>query len=78
MLTLQLSESTARLKPEQFISSLFERQYEAKFAETFDNTLLAIATENSDIFSVITGGGEKIRLFVGNWLCFWFSFLEKL
>lgn len=63
MLTLQLSESTARLKPEQFISSLFERQNEAKFAETFDNTLLAIATENSDIFSVITGGGEKIRLF---------------
>lgn len=63
MLTFQLSESTARLKPEQFISSLFERQYEAKFAETFDNTLLAIATENSDIFSVITGGGEKIRLF---------------
>lgn len=63
MLTMQLSESTARLKPEQFISSLFERQNEAKFAETFDNTLLDIATENSDIFSVITGGGEKIRLF---------------
>lgn len=63
MLTMQLSESTARLKPEHFISSLFERQNEAKFAEIFDNTMLDIAVENSDIFSVITGGGEKIRLF---------------
>lgn len=63
MLTLQLSESTAILKPEQFISSLFERQNEAKFADLFDNTLLDIAKENSALFSVITEGGEKITLF---------------
>ncbi len=63
MLTLQLSESTAILKPEQFISSLFERQNEAKFADLFDNTLLDIAKENSSLFSVITEGGEKITLF---------------
>jgi type I restriction enzyme M protein len=63
MLLLQMSESTARLKPEQFIASLFERQNEAKFAEIFDNTLLDIAKENSDIFSVVTEGGEKITLF---------------
>jgi type I restriction enzyme M protein len=63
MLTLQLSESTAILKPEQFISTLFERQNEAKFADLFDNTLLDIAKENSALFSVITEGGEKITLF---------------
>lgn len=63
MLTLQLSESTAILKPEQFISSLFERQNESKFADLFDNTLLDIAKENSALFSVITEGGEKITLF---------------
>lgn len=63
MLTMQLSESTAQLKPEQFISSLFERQNEPKFADLFDTTLLDIAKENSDIFSVVTEGGEKIVLF---------------
>jgi type I restriction enzyme M protein len=63
MLMMQLSESTAHLKPTQFISSLFERQNEANFAEIFDNTLLEIAKENSDIFSVVTEGGEKIVLF---------------
>lgn len=60
---MQMSESTAHLKPTQFISSLFERQNEEKFADIFDNTLLDIAAENSDIFSVITDGGEKIVLF---------------
>jgi len=63
MLMMQMSESTARIKPNQFISSLFERQNEAKFADIFDNTLLDIAKENSDIFSVVTDGGEKIVLF---------------
>ena len=63
MLMMQLSESTARLKPEQFISSLFENQNHPKFAELFDSTLLDIAKENTDIFSVITDGGEKILLF---------------
>lgn len=63
MLMMQLSESTAHLKPSQFIASLFERQNEAKFADIFDNTLLDIAKENSDIFSVLTDGGEKIVLF---------------
>ncbi len=63
MLMMQLSESTAHLKPYQFISSLFERQNEANFANVFDNALLDIAKENSDIFSVVTDGGEKIVLF---------------
>ncbi len=63
MLTMQMSEATASIKPDHLISALFEKQNETKFADTFDNTLLDIAKENSDIFSVITQDGEKITLF---------------
>jgi type I restriction enzyme M protein len=63
MLMMQLGESTARISPDHFISSLFEKQNQPKFAEIFDNTLLDIARENSDLFSVVTNSGEKIVLF---------------
>ena len=63
MLMLQLNENTARISSDHYISSLYARQNEPKFSEIFDNTLLDIARENSDIFSVITNGGEKIVLF---------------
>lgn len=63
MLMMQLSESTARISPDHFISSLFKKQNEPKFADIFDNTLLDIAKENSELFSVLTGGGEKVVLF---------------
>ena len=63
MLTLKLSEDTAIIKSEQLIPSLFARQNEGNFADTFDKTLLDIARENNDIFSVVTGGGEKVALF---------------
>jgi type I restriction enzyme M protein len=65
MLTMQMSEGTARITPDHFISALFERQNEAKFADIFDNTLLDIAKGNSEIFSVLTSGGEKTALFEG-------------
>ena len=60
---LELSEGTAIIKPEQLITSLFARQNEGNFADIFDKTLLDIARQNNDIFSVVTGGGEKIALF---------------
>jgi len=63
MLLLQLNENTARISKDHFISSLFNKQDEADFADTFDNTLLDIASENSELFSVLTNGGEKIVLF---------------
>ncbi len=63
LLLMQLSESTARLKPEHFIAYLFENQNQPRFSELFDETMMSIAKENSDIFSVITNGGEKIMLF---------------
>ena len=63
MLMMQLSESTARIKPDHFISSLYAKQNEPNFAETFDSPLVDIASENIDIFSVKTNGGEKVLLF---------------
>lgn len=63
MLILQLNENTAQLKPEHFISSLFERQNDPNFDQIFDNTLLDIAKNNNEIFSIATDGGEKIILF---------------
>ncbi|MBK8622848.1 MAG: SAM-dependent DNA methyltransferase [Saprospiraceae bacterium] len=63
MLLMQMSESTARLQPEHYLSWLFENQNQPKFADVFDQTLLDIARLNTDIFSVKTDGGEKIMLF---------------
>ncbi|MHB1947362.1 MAG: HsdM family class I SAM-dependent methyltransferase [Gammaproteobacteria bacterium] len=63
MLMMQLSESTARISPGHFISTLFAKQNEPNFADIFDATLVDIARDNSSIFSVLTDGGEKIVLF---------------
>ncbi|MEY8214987.1 MAG: class I SAM-dependent DNA methyltransferase [Colwellia sp.] len=63
MLTMELNESTAIISPDHFISSLFAKQNEPNFADIFDTTLTDIARDNSDIFSVLTDGGEKIVLF---------------
>ncbi len=62
-LNMRLGASTARINPDHFISSLFAKQHEANFADIFDKTLTDIARDNSDIFSVLTDGGEKIVLF---------------
>ena len=63
MMLLELNENTAKFYPSQFISSLFEKQNEPNFSNIFDNSLLEIANQNSDLFSVFTSTGEKIRLF---------------
>jgi type I restriction enzyme M protein len=63
MLLMQLHANTARLQTSQFISTLFDSQNNPKFAELFDATLLNIAKDNMDLFSVLTEGGEKIVLF---------------
>ncbi len=63
ILTMQLGAETATLKPEHFISHLFNRQNESDFAKLFDDTLRDIAITNNDIFSVKTDGGSKIVLF---------------
>lgn len=62
-LNMRLKPSIARISPDHFITSLFNKQDKANFAEVFDTTLTDIAKDNSDIFSVLTEGGEKIVLF---------------
>ncbi|WP_201575329.1 class I SAM-dependent DNA methyltransferase [Psychrobacter immobilis] len=63
MLQMQMSADTARLKPEHFISTLFNQNNAPDFAKLFDDTLMDIATKNNDIFAVKTEGGAKVVLF---------------
>ena len=63
LLLMQLSEGTALIHPNHFITSLFHKQDEPDFAKLFDDTLLDIAKLNTDIFSVKEDGGAKVILF---------------
>lgn len=63
ILLLQLDENTARLKPENLISSIFEKLNEPNFAKIFDDNLINIANNNSDTFVVLTSEGQKVQLF---------------
>ena len=63
LLTMQISENTARIAPKNLLSRLFEQQNKDNFADIFDETLLNVAKNNIDIFSVLTQGGEKVVLF---------------
>ncbi len=62
-LQLKMSADTARLKPHHFIQYLYNRQNEANFATTFDDTVMDIAATNNDVFAVKTDGGAKVVLF---------------
>ena len=64
-LLLKLGPDTAKLKIEHLISYLFSHKNDEDFFKLFDDTLIDIANFNIDIFSVRTGGKEKIRLFGG-------------
>lgn len=73
MLLMMLGGDTAKLKRTHYISYLFNHQNDDTmrkadgssypFHELFDDTLVDIANFNVDIFSVQTGGEEKIKLF---------------
>ncbi len=63
MLELMLGADVPNLQPEQLISSLFDSQNKDNFAKLFDNTLMAIATSNNEIFAVKTRTGGKVPLF---------------
>jgi type I restriction enzyme M protein len=63
MLELQLGPDVPRLSSEQLIPSLFNRLNEPGFAKRFDDTLIAIAAANHEIFAVRTEDGEKVPLF---------------
>lgn len=63
LLLMQLDAGTARLKPAHFLATLWSQQNDKNFAATVDKTLIEIAAQNTDIFSVKTNAGEKIILF---------------
>mgnify|MGYP002601313239 FL=1 len=73
MLLAMLGGDTARLKKTHYISYLFNHQNDNTmkkqdgtpypFHELFDDTLVDISNYNLDVFSVQTGGEEKIKLF---------------
>ncbi|UGB36874.1 HsdM family class I SAM-dependent methyltransferase [Frateuria soli] len=63
MLGLQLDADVPRLTAAQLLPSLFNRQSEHGFAKLFDDTLIAIAVANNDIFAVHTEGNETEPLF---------------
>ena len=61
--TLYLSAHTAVIKPNQFISYLFNRHATKDFNKLFDDTLNDISDANKDIFSVKAGTGTSVKLF---------------
>lgn len=63
MLGMELGGDVPRLTADQLIPSLFNRQAEPGFAKLWDDTLIAIAAANHDIFAVRTDDGEKVPLF---------------
>ena len=63
MLLLSLPAGVAHLKPVHFIGYLFNNQNQKDFAKTFDDTLIEIASSNTDVFSIKTEGGAKVVLF---------------
>ncbi|MCC5923125.1 MAG: SAM-dependent DNA methyltransferase [Crocinitomicaceae bacterium] len=63
MLMMRLGEGTAAIKPHQLVSSLWHKQNDKDFAKLFDQTLIDIGMQNSDLYSVSTEGGQKIMLF---------------
>lgn len=58
-----LPADTPLLAADQLIPSLFNRLNEPGFAKLFDDTLIAIAAANHEIFAVRTDDGEKVPLF---------------
>ena len=58
-----LPAETPQLAADQLIESLFNRQAEPGFAKLWDDTLLAIAAANSDIYEIKAYDGERVPLF---------------
>ncbi len=61
----KMSPDSARLYPDHFISTLYNKQNNEEFAKLFSDTLRDISKINNDVFSVKTEEGNKIQLFYG-------------
>jgi type I restriction enzyme M protein len=64
-LLFDMSPDSARLYPDHFISTLWNKQTSEQFAKLFSDTLRDIAKINNDVFSVKTEEGRKVQLFYG-------------
>ena len=64
-LLAKMSPDSARLYPDHFISTLWNKQNTEQFAKLFSDTLRDVAKINNDVFSVKTEEGNKIQLFSG-------------
>jgi type I restriction enzyme M protein len=64
-LLAKMSPDSARLLPDHFISTLWNKQNSEQFAKLFSDTLRDVAKINNDVFSVKTEEGNKIQLFSG-------------
>ncbi len=65
LLLSKMSPDSARLRPDHFISTLWNKQNSEQFSQLFSDTLRDIAEINNDVFSVKTEEGQKIQLFKG-------------
>ncbi len=65
LLLSKMSPDSARLRPDHFISTLWNKQTSEQFSLLFSDTLRDIAEINNDVFSVKTEEGQKIQLFKG-------------
>ena len=65
LLLMKMSPDSARLYPDHFISTLYNKQNSEQFSKLFSDTLRDIAKLNTDVFSVKTEEGQKIQLFEG-------------
>lgn len=65
LLLSKMSPDSARLYPEHFISTLWNRQNTEQFSQLFSDTLRDISKINNDVFSVKTEEGQKVQLFYG-------------
>jgi type I restriction enzyme M protein len=63
LLMMRLGEETAVIHPHQLLNTLWHKQNDSDFAKLFDNTLIEISKQNSELYSVSTEGGQKIMLF---------------
>ena len=58
-----LPADSPKLKPEHFISNMWNQQTKGDFSTLFDATMVDIANYNSDIFSMKTESETKLTLF---------------
>ena len=58
-----LPGSVPRLKPHQTLAHLYNASGQGDFSALLDSTLIEIASQNADIFSVSTSGKSKVSIF---------------